>query len=63
MTKQTGSQRVGKARQRFISQGGRRLDLRLSPEAAQALDRLTAETGESATALINRLLIESIDIG
>lgn len=61
MTKQSGSQRVERARRRFLEQGGRRLDLRLSREAGEALDRLTAETGESATALINRLLMESIN--
>lgn len=55
----TVSARVGRARKRLAAEGGRRLDLRLSPEANAAAERLAASTGESLTALINRLLIEA----
>ena len=55
----TAGQRVDAHDARLISQGGRRLNgIRLVPRAAVALALLEG-AGETATAAINRLLIES----
>lgn len=57
----TSAARVGRARQRLAAEGGRRMDLRLSPEANAAATRICSLTGESTTALINRLLIKTAE--
>jgi len=55
----TTAERVGAHDLRLVSQGGRKLNgIRLAPKAAAALAELEA-AGESATAAINRLLIDS----
>ncbi|MEX0746185.1 MAG: hypothetical protein WD118_11335 [Phycisphaeraceae bacterium] len=51
--------RVSRARKRLAEQGGRRMDLRLSPDANAAAAQLAAVNGESVTAVINRLLIDA----
>lgn len=54
----TTTQRVEAHEARLAAQGGRKLNgIRLTPEAAAALARLEAQ-GESATAAINRLLLQ-----
>jgi len=56
----TTAERVDAHDLRLISQGGRKLNgIRLTPEAAVALAELEA-SGESATAAINRLLVECL---
>lgn len=56
---QSSAQRVDAHDDRLRAAGGRKLNgIRLSPEAAQVLADIES-TGESATAAINRLLIES----
>lgn len=52
----TPAQRVARAQARQLSEGWRRLGLRLPPETAHALDRICQRTGETPTALISRLL-------
>jgi len=55
----TTAERVDAHDARLVRQGGRKLNgIRLMPEAAAALAAIEA-TGESATAAINRLLIET----
>lgn len=53
----TVARRVEEYESRLLEKGGRRLNcIRLQPEAAEAL-ALFEKRGESATKLINRLLI------
>lgn len=46
-------------RARVQGDGGRRVDLLLPPDAAEALARLEATTGDSATAVITGLLLQA----
>ncbi|WP_311949270.1 ribbon-helix-helix protein, CopG family [Halomonas piscis] len=55
------AERVGRARQKSLAAGSRRIDVRLSREAAEALDRLAKQSGDSRTAVINRLILEALD--
>lgn len=56
----TSAERVAEHDARLMVQGGRKLSgIRLTPEAAAALAELEA-SGESATAAINRLLMECL---
>lgn len=48
--------RVKKARAKAKAEGAMRLDVWLTPEAAKALATEVERTGESKTAVINRLL-------
>jgi hypothetical protein len=55
----TIAERVALHDTRLAQQGGRKLNgIRLTPDAAAALARLE-QAGESATAAVNRLLMES----
>lgn len=55
---QLARRRAASARRERIMTSGRRLDLMLPPEAAQALER-AAQPGESATATIVRVLLQA----
>lgn len=57
------SDQVAKAHQRQLEAGWRRLGLRLPPEAAEALRKLEARTGELPTDLISRLLLDAAKRG
>jgi hypothetical protein len=46
-------------RQCIIDEGGRALYVLLQREAREAQDRLQAATGEDATALVSRLLLQA----
>lgn len=46
-------------RTRVLADGGRRLELLLSSDAAKALVRLEAATGDNATAVITGLLLQA----
>lgn len=52
----TRSQSVARCQQRQIEQGWRRLNLRLPPDAAQALARMEEATGLTPTAILTGLL-------
>ena len=57
--KTTSTARVEASEARLLAAGGRRLNgIRLKPDAAAALAKLE-QAGESATAAINRLILES----
>lgn len=57
-TQKTSTSRVEAHEKNLLARGGRRLSgIKLQPEAAESLADLEAK-GESATAAINRLLIE-----
>ena len=57
MTKDpTRAQRQAAATARLIDEGGRRVTVRIPPEVNARLDAEMARTGESANALIIRLL-------
>lgn len=52
---------VARHDQRLAEAGGRKLNgIRLTPEAAAALALMEQSSGLSATAIINRLLIEAV---
>lgn len=54
----TTAEKLDRSRQALLARGGRRITLNLSPEAATALESLLAtSTGESATAVINQVLV------
>lgn len=55
----TIAQRVDASDKRLKERGGRKFNLKLSPEAAQALEQLEASTGLSGTAIINELIIKA----
>jgi hypothetical protein len=56
----TPSERASAALERLVKAGGRRLEIKLSPEAAKALDkRLTKGPEKTATAVIEALLIDA----
>lgn len=46
-------------RRRILAEGGRRVELLLLPDAAHALERLEATTGDNATAVISGLLLQA----
>lgn len=46
-------------RDRILSEGGRRVELLLLPEAAEALTDLEAAKGETVTAIVSRLLLRA----
>lgn len=46
-------------RTRVLKEGGRRLELLLEADAAQALDELLQARGETATAVISRLVLQA----
>lgn len=51
---------VSRYEQRLTEAGGRKLSgIRLTPDAAAALTKLEQSSGQSATAIINRLLIQA----
>lgn len=52
----TNAQRQASARQRLIAEGGRQLGLSIPPDINARLDAEMARTGESARAIILRLL-------
>lgn len=59
--KQTAA-RVDSFDRRLSERGGRRLNgIRLDASANAALEAIKAETGESTTAVINKLLSSSVD--
>ena len=59
----TSTSRVEAHEEKLLARGGRRLNgIRLKPEAADALSSLE-DKGESATSVINRLLIEEASCG
>lgn len=59
--KQTAA-RVDSFDRRLSESGGRKLNgIRLDASANAALEAIKAETGESTTAVINRLLSSSVD--
>lgn len=49
-----------KRRREVLAAGGRRLELLLQPEAAQALERVQNETGETALDAVSRLLLAEL---
>lgn len=54
----TTAEKLDRSRQALRARGGRRITLNLSPEAAAALESLLAASAdESATAVINRVLM------
>lgn len=54
----TTAEKLDRSRQALLKRGGRRITLNLSPEAAAALESLlAANASESATAVINRVLV------
>lgn len=55
-TDKTNAQRQANARQRLIAEGGRQLGLSIPPDINARLDAEMARTGESARAIILRLL-------
>jgi len=57
-------ERVARNRAKLPETGGRRVDLRLTPAANAAADRLLEEgVASNLTALINQLLVERDDQG
>lgn len=59
MVDRTVAKRVDESKARLLAAGGRILNgIRLQPDAAAALARLEA-SGETATAIINRLILEA----
>ncbi|MCO7246378.1 hypothetical protein [Halomonas sp. Mc5H-6] len=53
------TRRVKKSREKSKEEGAKRLDVWLTPEAARALDAEASRSGESKTAVINRLLMKT----
>lgn len=53
----TAVERISRYRKRQEEVGGRRFDLRLTPEANEAAERVR-QSNESLTAMINRLILE-----
>jgi hypothetical protein len=46
-------------RERIIEEGGRRLEILIEADAAQALEHLEHATGDNATGVISKLLLRS----
>lgn len=55
------AERVKKLRQKSAKEGHKRMELWLRPESVEALERLAKQSGESRTAVINRLILETLD--
>lgn len=55
----TPAERYAKSEQTLRTQGGRRLNVRLSADAAEALDQLTQSQGLSQTAATEAALIQA----
>jgi len=55
----SSARRVQRHEEKLVAQGGRRMNLKLTPEANEALERLSAASGDSGTAVINRLIVEA----
>lgn len=52
---------VARYEKKLTDAGGRKLHgIRLTPEASEALARLEQSSGQSATAIINRLLTQTL---
>lgn len=55
----TPAQRVARSQARLIERGGRRLNVLLQPDAAQALDALMQADSASASAIVNDTLLQA----
>lgn len=58
-TMETRRRHAKERRTRVLNEGGRRLELLLEADAAQALDDLRQANGETATAVVSRLLLQA----
>ena len=54
---ETSADRIAASRAALEASGGTRININLTGEANAAIERLASSTGETKTAIINRLLV------